>query len=223
MKLIKKIAQTPLDAIAKVINSWASGDDKTKNAPSIKLVSDKFESIEGDLADVESISADSQQNIGLLWDNIERIDTDIENVQTTKSNKLVIYRKVIDYSYYNSGSTIEAWNTSVVLPAGTYIMFHCGTWDCGDLAFSAGTSPSSGSFTFNLKDGSTVISTRRNSVITGRASMGISDTDIIRLSAQKTLTIQYSLASLVSNARTATLATTVYFIKIRDDVAITDL
>ena len=38
MKWIKKVAVTPLEAIAKVIDSFSSGADKTTNAPSIRIV-----------------------------------------------------------------------------------------------------------------------------------------------------------------------------------------
>ena len=38
MKWIKKVAVTPLEAIAKVIDSFNSGADKTTNAPSIRIV-----------------------------------------------------------------------------------------------------------------------------------------------------------------------------------------
>lgn len=42
MKWIKKIAETPLEAIAKVIDSFTSGADKTTNAPSIRLVEESL-------------------------------------------------------------------------------------------------------------------------------------------------------------------------------------
>ena len=37
-KWIKKVAATPLNTLAKVINSFSTGDDKTTNAPSIQIV-----------------------------------------------------------------------------------------------------------------------------------------------------------------------------------------
>lgn len=40
MKFIKKVSATPLSKIAKVIDSLASGDDKTTNAPSIRAVNE---------------------------------------------------------------------------------------------------------------------------------------------------------------------------------------
>ena len=51
MNWIKKIASTPLDAIARVINSWNSGDDKTKNAPSIQIVETALSSLDDDKVD----------------------------------------------------------------------------------------------------------------------------------------------------------------------------
>lgn len=44
MKWIKKVAETPLEAIAKVIDSFSSGSDKTTNAPSIRVVEDALSS-----------------------------------------------------------------------------------------------------------------------------------------------------------------------------------
>ena len=43
MKWIKKVASTPLEAIARVINSLDSGADATTNAPSIKAVNDALD------------------------------------------------------------------------------------------------------------------------------------------------------------------------------------
>lgn len=43
MKWIKKIASTPLETIARVINSLDSGADATTNAPSIKAVNDALD------------------------------------------------------------------------------------------------------------------------------------------------------------------------------------
>ena len=42
MKWIKKIAETPLEAIAKVIDSFSSGSDKTTNAPSTVAPNEAF-------------------------------------------------------------------------------------------------------------------------------------------------------------------------------------
>lgn len=43
MKWIKKVAETPLEAIAKVIDSFTSGADKVTNAPSIRAVEDALD------------------------------------------------------------------------------------------------------------------------------------------------------------------------------------
>lgn len=112
MKLIKKIAQTPLDAIAKVINSWTSGDDKTKNAPSIQLVSDKFAeitaSIADSLADIGGQITDLGNNIFNLWRRVEDITVSLSQYSLTNT--------------YNSQSTAGS-SRSITLSNGVYMVF----------------------------------------------------------------------------------------------------
>lgn len=52
MRFIQKVSATPLSKIAKVIDSLASGDDKTTNAPSIRAVFDEFGKVYDKIDDV---------------------------------------------------------------------------------------------------------------------------------------------------------------------------
>lgn len=63
IKWLKKVTSTPLDTIAKVINSFTSGDDKTKNAPSIKIVDDRFNTVDIQITDIDSKIFDSTGRI----------------------------------------------------------------------------------------------------------------------------------------------------------------
>lgn len=68
---IKKVAATPLNAVAQVIDSFNTGDDKTTNAPSLRIVKNALdnkasnddlltatETIEGEIGDItENVSA----------------------------------------------------------------------------------------------------------------------------------------------------------------------
>ena len=85
MKLIKKISSTPLDIIAKVINSWNSGDDKTKNAPSINIV--------------ESALADKVDKVtGKALSTNDYTNADKSQVEATEYNT---FGTVVDLSGYN--------------------------------------------------------------------------------------------------------------------------
>ena len=101
MKWIKKIARTPLDGLAHVINSWTSGDSKTTNAPSIKIVSDKF-------ADVNSQINDLGHNI---WDMRQDI------LDTTGR----ISQKILVGTVAQSGSVFQT--DTITLENGVYLCF----------------------------------------------------------------------------------------------------
>lgn len=123
MKWIKKVAETPLEAIAKVIDSFTSGADKVTNAPSIRAVEDALDgkASAGDLmtlaeelnaematkatkAELESATSELETALDDKVDTLDfqnyqvQIQEQLSEVENTKANRanMIISR---DYSY----------------------------------------------------------------------------------------------------------------------------
>ena len=105
---IKKVQVVPLDEnYAKIIDSFNTTDDKTKNAPSINAVEGKLAEINSDISDIN--------------DDITRIDdvvSDISISLNTLNNNAVVKG---DFAVLTGTITAEAQNqgsTSVNYPTG---------------------------------------------------------------------------------------------------------
>ena len=76
---IRKVAATPLENVAKVINSLVSGDDKTTNAPSIKAVNDALATKQDTLTIDEYATEDSMNPVAS--GDVFRLGTSFGNLQ----------------------------------------------------------------------------------------------------------------------------------------------
>ncbi len=128
MKWIKKVAETPLEAIAKVIDSFSSGADKRTNAPSIRVVEDAIndKASTGDLmtleesvtealetkatkADVQAVESaledkasteDITQAVQGIEEDINEMRTDLEGQIVRKANRAEMFiTRDYNYSY----------------------------------------------------------------------------------------------------------------------------
>ena len=117
MKWIKKVAETPLEAIAKVIDSFNTGADKTTNAPSINVVetalnikasaddlAQAMADVDDAIDDVETALSDkaSTTDLELLGQAVDvklaelRDDIELEIMQKADRAEMFLLR---DYSY----------------------------------------------------------------------------------------------------------------------------
>ena len=121
MKWIKKVAATPLDAVAKVIDSF-SALDKINNAPSIRAVEDALdtkadsndfilavEDLTADLA-TKATKTELQTEVGAL--------TDLINTKADKAS-MFIYR---------------SYGTSILLQANSYAEYDAGSFNIEAIA-----------------------------------------------------------------------------------------
>lgn len=207
MKWIKKVASTPLDTIAKVINSLVSGDDKTTNAPSIKAVTDalaaKVDKITG-----KGLSAND------YTDADKAIVAGVTAALDTKANKITILKKTIEYSY---ATALDSFNFNVTIPAGTWLVVNTGFWTSGE------SQQSNGRLVFQMSVNGVRQLQRYTYIPTGATSAGVNDSAILNQSGQVTYNCGYIISDKGTISVQGTLDLALYFIKLRDDATITPL
>lgn len=128
---IKKVALTPLSAIAKVVDSLAAQTNDRTNAPSIhatraaitalgNVIDQTKAEIEGDIEDVADDLSDTNDALSALSDTVTALQSDLSNYWKTIYPVGAIYLSLSSTSPASLfGGTWEAINDRFLLTSGT--------------------------------------------------------------------------------------------------------
>ena len=107
---IKKVAATPLNAVAQVIDSFNTGDDKTTNAPSLRIVKNALDN-KASNDDLLTATEEIESEIGAITENVSALTT----AMPTKADKASMFI----YRTYSTSILIQA-NGYLEIPASNF-------------------------------------------------------------------------------------------------------